>query len=223
MESIHWQKKLMIPMSYPVFYSFRRCPYAIRARMALRYAGVTVHLREVVLKQKPKALLDISPKGTVPVLQLENGQVIDESLDIMLWALACSDPDKWLSEKYRSEMKPLIDKNDQHFKPILDHYKYPQQSEKQDPLYYRDQALPFLQGLDDALVQHDWLMGEHMGLADVALFPFLRQFAMVDSNWFWQSSFVNLQIWLKRFLESELFLSVMVKYKPWDGQDELLF
>ena len=209
-------------MTYPVLYSFNRCPYAIRARMALRYANIRVRIREVVLKNKPAAMLEASPKGTVPVLQLNNGQVIDESLDIMLWALSHSDPDGWFEEKDQPIIKQWIESNDQLFKPILDNYKYPQRSEKQDPIYYRNQAIPFLESLNEAIDKHQWLVREKICLADVALFPFIRQFAMVDSDWFWQTSLSKLHTWLQRLLESNLFLSAMKKYEPWKGEEEPL-
>lgn len=207
-------------MLYPVLYTFRRCPYAIRARMALRYANITVRIREVSLKTKPVSMLARSSKGTVPVLVLSNGLVIDESLEIMYWALSCSDPDNWLSEKDPIQIKHWIDFNDHQFKSLLDHYKYPQRSEKQDATYYRDQAMPYLQSLNDALIKHRWVLGEHMSVVDVALFPFIRQFAMVNPDWFWQTHLSSLQAWLQGLLESDLFLSVMQKYPPWIGEKE---
>ncbi len=209
-------------MPYPVLYSFRRCPYAIRARMALRYATIPVRIREIVLKNKPKALFEASPKGTVPVLELGHGQVIDESLDIMLWALSASDSDGWFRKHDQPRIKQWVETNDQLFKPLLDKYKYPQRSEKKDPIYYRNQALPFLENLNDALGKHQWLVSEQISLADVALFPFIRQFAMVDPHWFWQTSLSKLQAWLQCLLESDLFLSVMKKYEPWSGEEEPL-
>lgn len=209
-------------MSYPVLYTFRRCPYAIRARMALRYANITVRVREVELKNKTAAMLDVSPKGTVPILQLTNGLVIDESLDIMYWALACSDPNGWLKDGEQATIKQWITINDVQFKPLLDSYKYPQRTEKQDPIFYRNQSMPYLLSLNSALNEHQWLLGDHMGLTDVALFPFIRQFAMVDSDWFWKSDLSALQNWLQCLIDSDLFLSVMKKYLPWEGQDEPL-
>jgi glutathione S-transferase len=209
-------------MTYPILYTFRRCPYAIRARMALRYANITVRIREIVLRNKPESMLAYSPKGTVPVLILSDGLVIDQSQDIMRWALKNSDPDAWLREEDQGQIHQLIEDNDNKFKPLLDNYKYPQNSEKQDSAYYRNQAIPYLQTLNDSLGQHRWLLGEHISLADVALFPFIRQFAMVDKDWFWQSSLLSLQTWLQYLLDSDLFLSVMKKYQPWEGEEELL-
>lgn len=209
-------------MTHPVLYSFNRCPYAIRARMVLRYADITVRIREIALKNKPEAMFEASPKGTVPILQLNDGQVIDESLDIMLWALSHSDPDDWFSEKDQLRITQLIAINDREFKPLLDNYKYPQRSIKQDPIYYRNQAIPYLENLNEAIDKHQWLVREQICLADVALFPFIRQFAMVDSDWFWQTSLSKLHTWLQGLLESELFLSVMKKYEPWSGEKEPL-
>lgn len=209
-------------MPYPVLYTFRRCPFAIRARMALRYANITVRIREVALKNKTAAMLEASPKGTVPILELSNGLVIDESMDIMYWALTRSDPDNWLKEDEQVTLKQWIATNDLQFKPLLDNYKYPQRSDKQDPIFYRNQSMPYLLSLNDALSQHQWLLGEHMGLADVALFPFIRQFAMVDSDWFWSTSLSRVQVWLQCLLDTDLFLSVMKKYQPWSGEDEPL-
>ncbi len=190
--------------------------------MTLRYANITVRVREVVLKTKPAQMLARSPKGTVPVLVLNDGLVIDESLDIMYWALACFDPDNWLQEHGQEKIKQWIDTNDNQFKPILDNYKYPQRSEDQEAIYYRNQAMPFLQSLNNALTKHRWLLGERISLADVALFPFIRQFAMVDRDWFWQTPLLGLQTWLQCLIESDLFVSVMKKYHPWAGEEEPL-
>lgn len=209
-------------MTHPVLYSFRRCPYAIRARMALRYAGITIRIREIELKNKPAAMLEVSPKGTVPVLELGNGQVIDESLDIMLWALSFSDPSGWLKSEDQPAIHQWITSNDQLFKPLLDNYKYPQRSKEQDPIYYRNQAMSFLESINEALNKHQWLVSEKPCLADVALFPFIRQFSMVDSDWFWQNSLQKLHAWLQRMLELEIFLSVMKKYETWTGEEEPL-
>ncbi|VEG91774.1 glutathione S-transferase [Legionella spiritensis] len=207
-------------MSKLILYTFRRCPYAMRARMALYYAGIDVHIREVSLKNKPQAMLDVSPKGTVPVLVLPDGNVIDESVDIMRWALAQNDPDSWYPDTLRQQSDSLIKINDNQFKPILDGYKYPQRSEKQDPLYYREQAESYLKALDDQLSNTRYLVTNNMNIADVALFPFIRQFAMVDKRWFDKAPYPHLQAWLMSFQSSELFAAVMEKYQPWAGETE---
>jgi len=190
-------------------YSFRRCPYAMRARMALRYSGVAVEIVEVSLKAKPAAMLAISPKGTVPVLDA-NGQVIDESLEIMRWALAQHDPDDWLLGG-DSRIAELIEANDQGFKVHLNRYKYAERYPEQPMEVYRAEGALFLQRLDELLRDRDYLLTDHLSLADVALLPFVRQFAHVDREWFAQTPYVRLQAWLQRFLDSELFTSVMKK------------
>ncbi|QXZ11913.1 glutathione S-transferase [Pseudomonas sp. AO-1] len=190
-------------------YSFRRCPYAMRARMALRYSGVAVEIVEVSLKAKPAAMLAISPKGTVPVLEAD-GRVIDESLEIMRWALAQHDPDDWLLDG-DSRIAELIEANDQGFKVHLNRYKYAERYPEQPMEVYRAEGAVFLQRLDGLLEGRDYLLSDHLSLADVALLPFVRQFAHVDREWFAQTPYVRLQAWLQRFLESNLFTSIMKK------------
>ncbi|WP_192558218.1 glutathione S-transferase [Pseudomonas allokribbensis] len=190
-------------------YSFRRCPYAMRARMALRYSGVPVEIVEVSLKAKPAEMLAISPKGTVPVLDAE-GQVIDESLEIMRWALAQNDPQGWLLGG-DSRIAELIETNDQVFKVHLNRYKYAERYPEQPMEVYRAEGALFLQKLDELLEGHDYLLTDHPCLADIALLPFVRQFAHVDREWFAQTPYVRLQGWLQRFLESDLFTAIMKK------------
>lgn len=190
-------------------YSFRRCPYAMRARMALRYSGVPVEIVEVSLKAKPAQMLAISPKGTVPVLDA-GGQVIDESLEIMHWALAQNDPDNWLLGG-DSRIAELIEANDQVFKIHLNRYKYAERYPEQPMEVYRAEGALFLQRLDELLEGRDYLLTAHPSLADIALLPFVRQFAHVDRDWFAQTPYVRLQAWLQRFLESELFTGIMKK------------
>ncbi|ROO09613.1 glutathione S-transferase [Pseudomonas fluorescens] len=190
-------------------YSFRRCPYAMRARMALRYSGVPVDIVEVSLKAKPAEMLAISPKGTVPVLDA-GGRVIDESLEIMRWALAQHDPDSWLLED-DARIAELIEANDQGFKVHLNRYKYAERYPEQPMEVYRAEGALFLQRLDELLTDRDYLLTDHPSLADIALLPFVRQFAHVDREWFAQTPYVRLQAWLQRFLESELFTSIMKK------------
>lgn len=190
-------------------YSFRRCPYAMRARMALRYSGVPVDIVEVSLKAKPAAMLAISPKGTVPVLNA-GGRVIDESLEIMRWALAQNDPQGWLLDG-DARIAELIEANDQVFKVHLNRYKYAERYPEQPMEVYRAEGALFLQSLDELLTDRDYLLTDHTSLADVALLPFVRQFAHVDREWFAQTPYVRLQAWLQRFLESELFTSIMKK------------
>ena len=194
-------------------YSFRRCPYAMRARMALRYSGVAVDIVEVSLKAKPAEMLALSSKGTVPVLSVD-GQVIDESLAIMRWALARHDPQDWLLKddpQGRQAIAELIEENDQVFKLHLNRYKYAERYPEQPMTFYRAEGEVFLRRLDELLEGRDFLLAEHPSLADVALMPFVRQFAHVDREWFAQTPYRRLQAWLQRFLESELFTSIMKK------------
>ncbi|MBK3466930.1 MULTISPECIES: glutathione S-transferase [Pseudomonas] len=190
-------------------YSFRRCPYAMRARMALRYCGVPVEIIEVSLKAKPAEMLAISPKGTVPVLDAD-GRVIDESLEIMRWALAQNDPQDWLLSG-DARVAELIEANDQVFKVHLNRYKYAERYPEQPMEVYRAEGEMFLRRLEELLEGRDYLLTDHPSLADVALMPFVRQFAHVDREWFAQTPYVRLQAWLQRFLESELFTSIMKK------------
>ncbi len=190
-------------------YSFRRCPYAMRARMALRYSGVPVEMVEVSLKAKPPEMLAISPKGTVPVLDA-GGRVIDESLEIMHWALAQNDPQGWLLDG-DARIAELIEANDQGFKVHLNRYKYAERYPEQPMEVYRAEGAVFLQRLEALLEDRDYLLADHPSLADIALLPFVRQFAHVDREWFAQTPYVRLQDWLQRFLESELFTSIMKK------------
>ncbi|MEG2392403.1 glutathione S-transferase [Pseudomonas jessenii] len=190
-------------------YSFRRCPYAMRARMALRYCGVPVEIIEVSLKAKPAEMLAISPKGTVPVLDAD-GRVIDESLEIMRWALAQNDPQDWLLSG-DARVAELIEANDQVFKVHLNRYKYAERYPEQPMEVYRAEGEMFLRRLEELLEGRDYLLTDHPSLADIALLPFVRQFAHVDREWFAQTPYVRLQAWLQRFLESELFTSIMKK------------
>ncbi|MCF5140491.1 glutathione S-transferase [Pseudomonas sp. PA-6-1D] len=196
-------------MSEALLYSFRRCPYAMRARLALRYSGVPVQIIEVSLKAKPAEMLALSPKGTVPVLCV-GGQVIEESLEIMHWALAQHDPDDWLLQG-DPRVQELIAENDQVFKYHLNRYKYAERYPEQPMEYYRAEGEVFLQKLEALLARNDYLLAEHLSLADMALAPFVRQFAHVDREWFACTPYHRLQTWLQRFLESPLFVAVMAK------------
>lgn len=207
---------------YPVLYSFRRCPYAMRARMAISYSRVTVELREVLLREMPATLLACSPKGTVPVLVLPDGEVLEESRDIMGWALAAHDPGHWLPAaggRAAAETGRLIAENDSVFKAWLDRYKYAVRYPEHPAQHYRAQGEQFLQLLEQRLQQHTWLLDEGMRLADVAIFPFVRQFAHVDLDWFRGASYPHLQQWLDRLLGSRLFSGVMGKYPQWQAGD----
>ncbi len=208
----------------PILYSFRRCPYAMRARLAIQTAGIQVELREVVLKNKPAELLQVSPKATVPVLVLRGGQVINESRDIMLWALQQNDSQHWLGESAEllEPSNALIDANDAEFKANLDGYKYADRyPESAD--YYRQQGEVFLQKLEERLGRHRYLLSDQVSLADMAIFPFIRQFAHVDKIWFDQTAYQGVHQWLSHFLASASFNNAMFKYPPWQSGDEAVY
>ena len=200
-------------MSHATLYSFRRCPYAMRARMALRYSAVGVAIVEVSLKAKPAEMLALSSKGTVRVLQVD-GRVIDESLEIMSWALAQHDPHDWRlrdNAEGQALTAALIEENDQVFKLHLNRYKYPERHPEYPQEHYRREGEDFLRRLEALLATRPFLVAEHQSLADVAVMPFIRQFAHVDRDWFAQAPYPRLQDWLQRFLESELFVAIMAK------------
>lgn len=190
----------------PTLYSFRRCPYAMRARMALIVSETAFDLVEVRLSAKPAALLAASPKGTVPVLALDGGRVIDESLDIMHWALARHDPENWLSRRDQA----LIARNDGAFKHHLDRYKYPQRHGS-DPVRHRDAGLAILAELAAHLAAAPQLGGATPGFTDIAIFPFVRQFAATDADWFAAQPLPGLQCWLASHVASPLFAATMVR------------
>ncbi len=213
-------------MSYPVLYSFRRCPYAIRARLALAASAQTCELREIVLRHKPADMLAASPKGTVPVLITQDGQVVDQSLDIMLWALKQNDPQAWLVPPAGSlaDMLALIESCEQVFKYHLDRYKYPQRYALESGLAHRDAAAVWLMSIERQLSQTGYLSGSRCSLADMAILPFVRQYAHTDSTWFDDQEWRQVQRWLAQWKASELFARVMEKYTPWEkGQPAVLF
>jgi glutathione S-transferase len=222
--------KLTKSPELPRLYSFRRCPYAIRARMALAYARICYELREVSLKNKPQEMLTISPKGTTPVLQLfdqdrhpQESMVLEESLDIMHWALNQDDPAGWqnLSDRHLAIAQELININDTTFKKFLDRYKYPQRFPEQTQEFYRQGAEEFLQLLEVRLGEMDgqvrFLFGDRPTMADTAIFPFVRQFAHVDRDWFDRSPYIFLQQWLRWYENSGLFAVVMQKFPVWES------
>ncbi|MEX0341283.1 MAG: glutathione S-transferase [Erythrobacter sp.] len=200
-------------MAEPILYSFRRCPYAMRARMALSVSGAQYEHREVVLRDKPPQMLEASPKGTVPVLVTEDGEVLEESLDLMRWALARNDPEGWLER----DDPALVEANDGLFKHHLDRYKYATRYEDVDPEEHRSAAMEILRGLESRLAASAYLCGDERGFADIAIFPFIRQFANADRAWFDAQDLPSLQAWLKRLIKSELFTGVMQKYPQWQA------
>lgn len=210
----------------PVLYSFRRCPYAMRARLALAVSGQVCELREVVLKNKPQGLLQASPKATVPVLVLPSGQVLEQSLDIMRWALARHDPAGWLTPSNSTEaaMLALVAQCDGPFKQALDYCKYPSRYPEADTALARTQAAEWLRGLETLLARHPFLCGDHAALADMAIAPFVRQFAGIDGSWWNAQPWPHLQAWLAQWQASSLFEGVMHKLPAWvDGTEGMLF
>ena len=213
-------------MKTPILYSFRRCPYAMRARMAVFVSGQTTERREVVLRDKPAEMLALSAKGTVPVLSLPSGEVIDESIDIMLWALRFADPLQWLQPDLGSTqgMLVLIRECDEKFKPHLDRYKYANRYEGESGIAHRDKAAEFLLKLDQRLQATPYLYGHKAALADYAIMPFIRQFAATDRVWFAATPYQHLQHWLEGLLGDSPFNEVMTKYTKWQtGHDVTLF
>ena len=196
------------PRSVPLMYSFRRCPYAIRARMALHCAGVPFVLEEVALRQKPPGLLAASPKATVPVLVLPNGEVVDQSLEVMYWALRQHDPEGWL----HPDTSHWVTLCDDTFKPLLDCYKYASRHPEQTPHVHRHHALEALiLPMEVQLGKTPWLLGARRTLADVALLAFVRQFAGVETAWFAAQPLPAVQAWLAAWLASPWFVAAMQK------------
>jgi len=245
----------MTALARPILYSFRRCPYAMRARLAMAVSGQQCELREVVLRNKPQALYQASPKATVPVLVLGDGRVLEQSLDIMLWALGRNDPQGWLTPDRQDldAMLALVAECDGAFKHNLDRYKYPQRyaeapgaggqvdaaaganagiaasfdmdgSHVQAASLHRADAALWLMKLERMLEQGAFLFGNRAALADMAIAPFVRQFAHVDVDWFLARPWPRLSAWLTAWMDSGLFGRVMKKYAPWvEGGDGVVF
>lgn len=195
----------------------------MRARSAIIAGGIEVELREVVLRDKPAEMLAASPKGTVPVLVLPDGKVIDESWDIMLWALRQNDPQSWLGEGecHVASALPWLSENDTNFKHNLDRYKYPERHPEQTQSIWRSAGEQFLQQLEQQLGATPFLLGAHFSIADAALLPFIRQFAAVDNAWFAGTPYPALRAWLDRYTSSELFSQVMQKFPAWNQNPDV--
>lgn len=207
--------------SRPVLYSFRRCPYAMRARMALWLSGKTVRLREILLKDKPQAMLDASPKGTVPVLVLPDGRVIDESLAVMEWAVETGEGPLALPSDM---LRERIEENDGPFKHHLDRYKYASRYEGADAATHRTAGAETLARLDRLLGEEGQLSGAAPGFADYAIFPFVRQFRIADPDWFDAQAWPALHPWLEGHLNSTVFAAIMPKFPLWkETGEEIVF
>ena len=204
-------------METPVLYSFRRCPYCMRAHMALKYSGVKVELREVDLQDYPPQALKISAKATVPVLHLPDGTVIDESWDIVKWALTQNDPDNWSGEnnEHMLDAEILIETNDFSFKEDLDRYKYADRYPEHSEKHYRKACEEFIEELEEMLTENRYLLADKLSLADIGVFPFVRQFSLVDKDWFEQAPYPHVRQWLNKLINTELFTHVFQKHVLW--------
>ena len=208
----------------PILYSFRRCPYAMRARMAIHISGQRCELREVLLRDKPPSMLEYSAKGTVPVLILQDGKVIDESLDVIDWALNLNDPDDWQRSKDKEKTKELIKINDGEFKYHLDRYKYSKRYDNEDPEFHRKKCLKFIESINNELNNSEYIFDDNISYADIVLLPFIRQFRIADIEWFDSLPYDNLKKWLSSFLNSSLLNSIMKKYDLWkEGDKSIIF
>lgn len=212
-------------MNTPILYSFRRCPYCMRAHMGLTYSSLTIQLREVTLKDMPDELLKVSPDKTVPVLVLPENNSMDESWDILKWALQQNDPDNWLGEdeQYLADAEMLVETNDFSFKSDLDHYKYADRYPENSKEHYRKECEEFIEELEEMLTEHSYLLTDKLTVADIAVFPFVRQFSLVDKTWFDQSRYTNVQRWLDILINSELFQSTFLKHDTWRPGDNEIY
>jgi len=211
----------------PILYSLRNCPYAMRARMAIFKSGQTVLLRDLVLSNKPEEMMQASPKGTVPVVVLEDGTVIEESLEVMLWVLHESDPNDLLHSYEESallEMLTLINEFDNVFKVRLEQYKCAKRYQEDNIEECRMACQQYLQQLEQRLSKHAFLISDKESLADIALLPFIRQFARVERQWYLQAPYPKVRTWLNNYLQSAMFSKVMAKHPLWlDSQQEVIF
>ena len=218
-------------MSLPVLYSLRNCPYAMRARLAIYRSKQPIELRDIVLKNKPPEMLVASPNGTVPTLVLASSKVIDESLEVMLWALNESDPDNLLrksaspvpdTKQLLPDMLQLINQFDVEFKTCLEQYKCAKRYHESNLNECRQACEVYIRNLEQRLTEHAFIMDEHESLADIALLPFIRQFARIERQWYLQSDYVHVKQWLNRYLQSPLFTKVMAKYPLWNENSEVV-
>lgn len=218
-------------MALPILYSLRNCPYAMRARIAIYKSQLPIALRDIVLSNKPEEMIVASPKATVPVLVLneasEQIKVIDESFDIMLWALNRADPDDLLHKinpELLNEMLALINEFDVEFKVRLEAYKCAKRYHETTLIDCRIACEAYIQLLETRLIKHEFLFSTKESLADIALLPFIRQFARVERQWYLQSPYPNLQKWLNRYLQSRMFTKVMAKHPLWlESGEEVIF
>lgn len=212
-------------LNTPVLYSFRRCPYCIRAHMALKYASLEIILRNVELSDLPAEALAVSPHATVPSLVIGENDFMDESWDIVKWATQNNDPENWLGvdNEYLNDAEMLVETNDFSFKDDLDHYKYADRHPEHSMEYYRQRCEEFLEELNDMLEENNFLLAEVITIADIAIFPFIRQFAMVDKDWFDKAPYPGLQRWLSFMLDTEWFGEAFKKRDTWEPGSEDIY
>ena len=212
-------------MEKPILYSFKRCPYAMRARMIIFLTDIQCELREVHLKNKPQSMLDLSPKGTVPVLQIDAYKVIDESLEIVEWALGINDIFKKNKILPDQEVltKDLISLFDDEFKFHLDRYKYSVRYQDANPIQSRSKCLEILNKIENSISNSNWFFGDSINKLDICILPFIRQFRIADPEWFDSLNEIHqVKSWLKHFLKSPLLLNIMNKNDPWQEEDQAL-
>ena len=190
--------------------------------MAIHISGQKCELREVLLRDKPPSMLEYSAKGTVPVLILQDGNVIDESLDVIDWALNLNDPDDWQRSKDTKKTKELIKINDGEFKYHLDRYKYSKRYDNEDPEFHRKKCLKFIESINNELNNSKYIFDDNISYADIVVLPFIRQFRIADIEWFDSLPYDNLKKWLSSFLDSSLLNSIMKKYDLWQEGDSLI-
>ena len=208
-------------VNIPILYSFRRCPYAMRARMAIWISKQRCELREVLLRNKPPSMLKVSPKGTVPILVLDSEKVIDESLDIIDWALDLHDPYEWNRSRTHPITQTFITINDGVFKFHLDRYKYAKRYDDEDPQLHREKCHSFISQIENELVNSKYIYDDQISYVDIVLLPFIRQFRIADPIWFDQLPYKHVHVWLHTFLESELLKECMQKYSFWQADDQV--
>ena len=205
-------------MNLPILYSFRRCPYAMRARMAIILASKECELREIVLKNKPDEMLKISAKGTVPVLKLPN-KVLDESLEIISWAMQPHPKSVYVfSTKDKLKSECLIQLFDSKFKYHLDRYKYASRY-LENPLTHQKECKNILEKLDSEIESSPWIFGERVSLLDISILPFIRQCKIANPEWFFEQSFKKVIALLNFFEASDLFMHTMKKFDLWDPKN----
>lgn len=215
-----FKSQMLETADIPILYSFRRCPFAMRARMAILSAGERCELREVLLRDKPAQMIAASSKGTVPVLVLPDGEVLDESLDVMRWALGRNDPEDLLA----TQDEQLLSLIDGEFKYHLDRYKYATRYDDCDPLQHRQAAVAILQTVEERLGDKNWLFGDKPSYTDLAILPFVRQYRIAGEKWFDEEMpLPAVRGWLKRFLAADFFTAVMAKNAPWQEADEPIY